>query len=349
MVYKYGIMGYASNNIGDEIQTLAQMRFLPHVEYICVREQLKQFKSSGNEKVKLIMNAWYMKNAANFPPSPDIMPLPISMHFNPKIYKAGFLGKPEVREWLIANGPVGARDRLTHKRLKNAGIPSYFSGDLTLTLLPNRKLKENNNHKYVLAFDLMEQEISSLKNRTSLPVYCFKKKLYGASMHNRLRLARCVLALYQNAHVVVTRNLHAALPSLALGTPVLLLSQQNGKFAGRFYGLYNLCNNMTSAEFINNAKPYDMDTPPPNPERHRKMAAKLTAACTDFTGYDSMKSPIDGDFDPLFELMSLMEFSDKQFRRNLYYASTKQLFHTLFDRLILSNDKYRMVDDRQIK
>ena len=348
MQYKYGIIGYASNNIGDEIQSLAQMRFLPSVDYVCVREKLKRFKAKGNEKVKLIMNAWYMKNVVNFPPSSDIIPLPISMHFNPTICKTGFFEKPTVRKWLTANGPIGARDTLTCLRLQDTGIPAYFSGDLTLTLLPNKKVKEKNICKYILAFDLTEQEITALKSRTNLPVYCFKKKMYGASMQNRLRLARCVLALYHNAHVVVTRNLHAALPSLALETPVLLLSAANGHFADRFQGLYQLCNHVTSKEFINNAKSYNLAAPPENPETYREMALKLVAACSSFTGYDSMKSPIDDDFDPLFELMSLTEFSDKQIQRNLYYASQEQLDQVLHERKNRINDKYTVTDDSQI-
>lgn len=39
---------------------------------------------SGN-KVKMIMNAWYMDIPENFPPSEDITPLYVSIHINSTI------------------------------------------------------------------------------------------------------------------------------------------------------------------------------------------------------------------------------------------------------------------------
>ncbi len=39
----YGILKYSSQNIGDEIQSVAAMRFLPKIDYYCHRERLDQF------------------------------------------------------------------------------------------------------------------------------------------------------------------------------------------------------------------------------------------------------------------------------------------------------------------
>jgi len=346
---KFGIIAYASNNIGDEIQTLAQMRFLPQVDYECVRERIKDFKSDNNEKVKLIMNAWYMFNQSFFPPPETITPLLISMHFTDKMIK-NYFNKPEIRKWLIKNGPVGARDVFTYTRLQEIEIPSYFSGCLTLSLLPNEKLKANKNHKYALAVNLTEEEVNILKNKTNLPVYNFGKMLFGMSMENRLRLAKCVLSLYHNAEVVVTRNLHTSLPCLAFGTPVLLLTtgKDGTPLVNRFDGLHHLCNNMTHEEFIYDLKHYNIDNPPPNPHIYKEMATKLVTTCSEFTGYDSKKSPLEDDFEPLFELISLMQLDKHQIQRNLYYANTEQLFRALVDKKYSLNSKYRIINDNQI-
>jgi hypothetical protein len=349
MDYKFGIMGYASNNIGDEIQTLAQMRFLPSVDYICMREKISKFKSKNNDKVKLIMNAWYKKRMTDFPPSRAIVPLPISMHFNPNICDAGFLERPKNREWLVKNGPIGARDTSTLKRLEDLGIPAYFSGCLSLTLLPNNKFREKSQlGKYILAVNLTEQEIAALKQRASIPVYSFNKSFYGGSMQNRLRLARCVLALFHNAHAVVSRNKHTFMPCLAFGTPVLALAKKDGYFTDGFQGLYNLCNHMTSQEFIENTKSYDFDSPPSNPVTYLYMASKLVAVCSNFTGYDNFRSPIDDDFDPLFELVGLLQKNYNQIQRNLYYASSAQLYQALLDKNFRLNSKYTLEDDIKI-
>jgi len=350
MQYKYGIMGYASNNIGDEVQTLAQMRFLPQIDYVCVRERIKDFKSENDEQVKLIMNAWYMRATAYFPPPPSITPLPISMHFNTTICKKGFLEIPKVNKWLKKHGPIGARDLYTLEMLQSVGIPSYFSSCLTLTLLPNKKLKQSKERRYVLAVNLTEEEIVALKNRSKLPVYTVEKALIGLSMENRLTLAKCTLALYHNAEVVVTRNLHAALPALALETPTLLLgAETNGRFVERFQGNYHLFHYMTPTEFINNQKPYDIDNPPANPETYKEIANKLVATCTEFTGFDSMQSPLEDDFNPLFELFNLIKHEPKQLQRNLYYANEEQLCRAFTDKKYGLNDKYYMTDDKQIE
>ena len=81
---KYGALKFNSTNIGDEIQSIAAQRFLPQVDYYIFREQMNKFTTADSEKVKLIMNSWYMWRPENFPPSDSIDPLLISMHFNPE-------------------------------------------------------------------------------------------------------------------------------------------------------------------------------------------------------------------------------------------------------------------------
>ena len=61
MEKRYGILSYNSFNIGDEIQSIAASRFLPRIDYRINREQLSLFRTeSPEERVDLIMNAWYM-------------------------------------------------------------------------------------------------------------------------------------------------------------------------------------------------------------------------------------------------------------------------------------------------
>ena len=64
---KYGLLYYKdTDNIGDDIQTYAQERFLPKVDYLIDRENLESFVPNKKEKVKLIMNAWYIHDIFNF-------------------------------------------------------------------------------------------------------------------------------------------------------------------------------------------------------------------------------------------------------------------------------------------
>ena len=51
---KFGILKYSSINIGDEVQSVAAMRFIPQINYYVQRERVDQFKAKNGEKVKLL-------------------------------------------------------------------------------------------------------------------------------------------------------------------------------------------------------------------------------------------------------------------------------------------------------
>ena len=58
--YSYGVLKYSSINIGDEIQSIAAMRFLPDIDEYVHREHICDFKPVHGEKTKIIMNAWWI-------------------------------------------------------------------------------------------------------------------------------------------------------------------------------------------------------------------------------------------------------------------------------------------------
>lgn len=117
-------------NIGDYIQSVAQEQFFENADCYVEREHLDTFQAE--EKVNVIMNAWFMWNPENFPPSDVINPLFISFHLVPSIAER-FL-TPKTISYLKKYEPIGARDIGTRDLLESYGIRSYFSGCLTLTL-----------------------------------------------------------------------------------------------------------------------------------------------------------------------------------------------------------------------
>ena len=64
---KYGLFEYTTENIGDEIQSIAARRFLPSVDYYFNRDSIDD-TDTGADEVKLIMNGWYTHKPENFPP-----------------------------------------------------------------------------------------------------------------------------------------------------------------------------------------------------------------------------------------------------------------------------------------
>jgi hypothetical protein len=328
---KFGLLSYVSTNIGDEIQALAQMRFLPRIDYYVVRERIKSFiPKSSDEKVKLLMNAWWMWHPKQFPPSSFILPLPISMHIRKPIVDKGFLKRDDVRNWFRKFGPVGCRDTETQNRLIQEGIPAYFSGCLTTTLLPNQKIRKDNKYKYIVCMNLSKKEIKYVQANSGFPVIALNKMVRNGSIQFRLTVAKAMLYLFHNAQCVITRNLHTALPCIAFGTPVLVvkIKEDASETHTRFYGLSHLMHMCTNNELLNGFD-YDIDNPPPNPAGIDTIRDPLVTACLQFTNYDSAKSIFEDNYNPTIELLKVMQFSEEDRALDLYFASTELLEETI--------------------
>jgi hypothetical protein len=81
---KFFLMSYnATNNIGDEIQSLAARQFLPRVDYFVDRERTNSFRAPHPAPVWGIMNGWFCHHSQNWPPSESISPFFVSMHIVP--------------------------------------------------------------------------------------------------------------------------------------------------------------------------------------------------------------------------------------------------------------------------
>ena len=119
-----------TKNLGDYVQSISQEQFFDHVDYRVEREEMDSFKSE--EKVKVIMGAWFMSDPNRFPPSDDIDPLFISFHIFPNI--SDDMLSPKSIAYLKKYEPIGTRDISTKNILEKHGIKSYFSSCLTLTL-----------------------------------------------------------------------------------------------------------------------------------------------------------------------------------------------------------------------
>ena len=330
MSHKYGVLKYSSQNIGDEIQSIAAMRFLPQIDYYIHRERIDEFQAN-DERVKLIMNGWWMWWPKHFPPSDDIIPLLTSIHIKEDI-RDRFL-KDKVKEYLIKNGPVGCRDMSTLQYLKENEVPAYFSGCLTLTLQGNKKLRRKG--KYVLCVDAPKEVVEEVKRRTDYPVYDFTRMLtVSLNSVQRMELAKIVLSLYNTAHCVVTSRLHVCLPCIAFDTPVLLIKSDSVNRKGRFDGLTHMVNECTDTEFLENKKIYNFDKPKRNPQAHYEMRDNLIKTCTDFTGYDNRNSLFEDDYEPLISLIKMLNYDYDNVKRTLWFAKESDLLNVLYQKQV---------------
>lgn len=298
---KYGLFEYSTKNLGDEIQSIAARRFLPAVDYYFNRDNIDNTKIPANEKVKLIMNGWYMHEWSDgelkWPPAnKNIEPLLVSMfiqyNFEGCNVEDCFLAKKS-RKFLKRNSPIGARDEGTARFLNENGIKAYFSGCLTLTLLPDKNISKQD---YILAVDVSNKLFNHLKSITDRTVIRLNTERYSKLNNSqKTSLAQYWLSLYQSAHCVISPRLHAMLPCLPLGTPILAIRKQDkDDIRRRYLGLIDLTNNTTEEDFISGKYKYDINNPPQNPNAYKKLSKSLSKECKAFTGYDSEASFMGG-------------------------------------------------------
>lgn len=318
---KFGLMKYeyrGNYNVGDYIQSLAAQQYLPSTdEYIC-REQLNSY---NGDPVSMIMNGWYMHNPENFPPSKQIDPLFISFHLNSFAAKAFLTEK--TKEYLRNVGPIGCRDFHTQRVLTENKIDCYHSGCLTTTLdiayksdkrsdeiyfadpLFNLKdLKDLTKSFRSLVKGTLKGALSTVNKRSELLNKLFDKEVIDNSIfvphiytdshsnEERFRLAEEILHKYATAKFVVTSRIHAALPCLALGTPVLFLNYGNFDATDlcRFEGIVDLFNTININESGHISSNFDFDINSKisadfnlkNPEKFLNYSGKLKEACQEF-------------------------------------------------------------------
>ena len=296
---KYGLLYYKdTDNIGDDIQTYAQERFLPHVDYLVDRENLEMFVPDKKEKVKVIMNAWYIHDIFNFNVSPYIYPLYISMFLKRIPYKGGVTVdidylNDNILKSFKKYGPVGTRDIHKKKVLDELKIPNYFSGCMTLTInkFPNIKRED-----YIVTVGLKDNEIEYIKKKTNRKVIKFVQDVKKGSFTNeswdqRKKRVEDTLKLYQGAHLVITTKLHCSLPCLALGTPVLLLYDTSFSENEDRIGTYlSYLNYIKREEFLNTD--VDFENPKENSSKYLDLREELEKKCIEFVEKDIVEEPL---------------------------------------------------------
>jgi len=281
---KYALLSYSTSNLGDEIQSIAARSFLPDVNALIDRDDL------GNPTLdtphKIILNGWYSHRPENWPPTDKLIPLILSFHASHEVSRENILRMPftdRIKElesvtYLKAHGPIGVRDYHTGTCLDDMGVPSYFSGCLTLTLTPSMTVERQSFASLSDVDDEIADYVERVSGRSVL-----RLKHHNTSVKDplkRLDLARDLLSIYASASFVVTSRLHCALPCLALGTPVLFCPSAKDTY--RFSGLYDLLRHTTKQELLKGLAPFDFHDPGPNSDKYLALRDALIQRCNAF-------------------------------------------------------------------
>ena len=294
-VTKYALLTYSTENVGDNIQSIASRRFLPRVDYYIDRDRIGEWKNKNqHETVKLITSGWYMRSPFMWPPTDKTLdPLLISMYINPnqvdhKCVPQEVFKSEKSKRYLKKFGPVGARDKSTLEYFKKNDIETYFSGCITLTLQRDPNIKKAD---YILAVDISDKLYEYLLQKTDRKI--IRMSPYGdfyLPEQSRFVVAEYFLYLYQSAHAVVTTRLHSVLPSMALETPVILIKDDKNYDPVRYAGLDELTRSAMESEYLNNYELFNLDEPPKNPTKYLKVRDDLIKRCSEYTGFDNNKT-----------------------------------------------------------
>ncbi len=249
-IFKYDYEGYpgyrpATANLGDYIQSIAASQFFPNIDQFIDRDSL----SNVTEEISVIGNGWYAITPERHKIPSNLNMLPVSIHINNRSDEIISV----IQSW-TKNGPIGCRDIATMEFLQRGGIDCYFSSCMTTTLSRNIILKDDvpveRKGVYLADVDglnslklfplnrfvksLSRYQVSHLWNKElkKLLQYFDGEKVektthecsLSCSHEQRFELAKDLLRKYATARCVITSRIHCALPCLALGTPVVLVT-----------------------------------------------------------------------------------------------------------------------------
>jgi hypothetical protein len=289
---KYGLLTYQTNNLGDEVQSIAAAQFLPAIDLRVDRDLIDSPPAGVGGRYKIIMNGWHNHAPERWPPGPFVIPLLTSIHITGEVFPANAGGlKPsdvllrgENLDYLRGHGPVGARDLWTRDLLLRHGVDSFFSGCMTLTL--GAGAVADARRDYVCAVDLPPPLLRHLRGMTQsrLVTRTHHQPLPGG-FGERAALARYQLSLYSQAKCVVTTRLHCALPCLAMGTPVLFIAAAKDLY--RFSGLIDLLHACSPRQFLDGLADFDPENPPANSDAYKAYRAALIDSTTRFVGAET--------------------------------------------------------------
>ena len=199
----------SSQNIGDDVQSIAAARLLPRVDVYVDRERLDAVE--GPEPVCTIMNAWFMDTHC-WPPSPYVNPIFVGFHLTRKA-EALIAGNAQ---YLKRFEPIGTRDRGTAEFLASLGVRAEVTYCLSLTF--PRRAKEPANGK-VMIVDADDVYIPRVLRRRAVRVSHKVRIMRDAT---KLQYARDLIEYYRDtASLVITTRLHCALPCIGMGIPTV--------------------------------------------------------------------------------------------------------------------------------
>ncbi len=281
MVY-YGLTWRpATDNLGDDLVTLAALQRLPRLDYVLDADALDAPLPALTEEDRLVLltPGLFLRASAHWPPEKHIAPVAIGVHLSEEdawglpfstLDGAGL-------DSLLAIAPIATRDVRTANRLAKLNVPHTLTGCLTLALTHPTAPR-----KGIVCCDVPEEVAAAL--RTFRPdVACVTHSAVNPSSDFETRMADAekLLATYASAEMVFTRRLHCAMACLAVGTPALLLYHPEYEDISRFAPMDGMVRRQGVEDFLRELHRHGLPAPWRNPADVGGIQRVLLTALTE--------------------------------------------------------------------
>lgn len=221
-----------TDNLGDHIQVIAADALLERLgqepAFRVDRDRGLDADPEGMAdagSIGLILNGWFKRGSAGWPPSECYRPIPIGLHLRPR--KSPALLSPESIEFFNGAGPVGCRDAFTLDLLQSYGVDAFESN--CLTSLFQRRCSRPTTQTEIFAVSRDEQLLSILPDRLG-PATFVNHYTGDSDFEANMRKASDLLGRYRDrAALIVTTLLHCAIPAVAMGIPVVVFYPANSE------------------------------------------------------------------------------------------------------------------------
>ena len=280
--YDIRVRNVPEANLGNEIQAFPGLQYLPFLDRFIERDSL--IAPNGTYNITAFFDTWWGAR----PPPNTFHPIMLSMQIGKSMQKN--VSKHDI-EYLKAITPIGCRDDSSINFLKEHGIEAHFSGFFTLlTNNPNiNRLRTDN----IYLVDVNPRLVKLLPmeiQKKGIPIEHSMKGEERSYSLSRFTAAYKLIEMYGTAKLVITQRIHAALPCVGMGTPVIFINSPDMSGGGgsdreyfpyltRLYPLFHTLdlNNRSlneAKEWIGNFSWYNI---PLNPNVSILMRLKATA------------------------------------------------------------------------
>ena len=341
MLY-YGLTWRPStDNLGDDLVSLAAMQRLPRVDMALDADALDAPLPGMKDDDRLVLLApgLFLRSSAHWPPEKHIVPVCVGVHISEEdawgmpvssLDGAGY-------DALLACAPIAARDVRTANRLGKLKIPHMLTGCLSLAL-EHPPMKRSG----VICCDVPE-DVTALLREFRPDVTAVTHDLLDPSpdFSQRMVNAQTMLTRYASAEMVFTRRLHCAMACLAVGTPVLLLYHAEYEDISRFAPMDAMVRKQPVDDFLREVRQHGMPAPWRNPADVGAIQRLLLGALNDGMKQAEsaalpLVSPEEGEFWRGERIRRMMKSAAGKIQRleNQHYDD----LHQKFTQLILEED-----------